>query len=322
MLTRKKIVLASVLIGFVLLMLSRQLEVRVANAAASSQKTLILKPASTALVPVRVASSQVKQPVDAPSAPPNFQAPLTDEQRRALCKLKAAHSRVPMNGEIEVFTSSMTDESKTNFAWIRSPDCADGLYSILHFSDDGDIQKEIDCRQTDLTELMVFSGHQADVLDVMSTDSEFNMALSGSGYFALRCPDSSLLLTRDGKFIRGDNGQLVNENGCALIDSEGNLFEGHDVDAQGCTPEGRCVGTLDPAFDAIEGLRSANSYSFTAISAIFPEASATKSGPNHLRTKLFVDALEDVKNPERGATSVSWSDALKVNLADLKCENE
>lgn len=248
---------------------------------------------------------------------------LSKEQIKIMCKLKSARTSVPMRGEIQVFATRITpilEGQDKNMAWIKSSDCPDGKYSVIHFSDDGRVSKEIDCRKTTLTELTSQSGEQGDVNDAPSTGASLNMAISGNGYFVLQCLDEHLILTRDGKFQRDDEGHTTNSAGCILLNAKGFPFRGAAIDSSGCSHNGECVATLDPAFDEVGDLKYINSFSFRAQSASTPDESITKIASKALRPSFIMNALEEVRAPERGATSVSWTNHPHVNLDSIECE--
>lgn len=320
---RRKIVF--VVIGFsaLLLITKRKLEFSFSEATASQIfVNTVIDSKNHQYSPFKRATSPRQAIEDVLPKNPELEVTLTADQVALMCSLKSLRSTVPLKGNVQVFASRMTPffgNENTNVAWIKSPDCPDGKYSILHFSEEGEISKEIDCRKTDFTELSVMSGEQGNVDEVLSNDTEFNMAISGNGYFVLQCPDSHILLTRDGRFSRADSGHLKNSEGCTLVNSKGSPFDSSGLSTTGCNSKEECVGTLDPAFDEVAGLEYESSYSFKANSAIFPDESVTKIGPKILRPTFFLNALENIRSSERGVTSVSWSNHPFVELESLSC---
>lgn len=239
-----------------------------------------------------------------------------------LCKFKSVRTNVPLDGDVQIFISPMIPSSEgnaNNVAWVKSNTCPEGTYSIVHFSDDGRVLQEMDCRSSTLTEIAVMSGEQADVNDVPARADEVNLAISGPGYFLLRCPSGNLTLTRDGKFQKATPSGLMNKDGCHLLNQDGDPFQGPNVNPSGCHSNGECVATVDPSFDDVEGLEYLNNYSFQAKGVGQMRESVTKIGTKILRPSFFTNALEDIHNSERGLTSVSWSNHPKINLNSIEC---
>ncbi len=112
----------------------------------------------------------------------------------------------------------------------------------------------------------------------------------------------------------------MNSDGCTLLSQNGNSFHDFDINHSGCNSNGDCVATIDPAFDEVYGLEYLNNYSFSAEDVGLLTESITKKGDKILRPSFFVNALEDVHNPERGLTSVSWSNHPHLNLNDIECQ--
>ena len=68
-----------------------------------------------------------------------------------------------MQGDVQIFVTRMTPffgNDADNVAWIKSDSCPSGTYSIIHYSNDGRVSQEIDCRNTSLTEIATMSGEQ------------------------------------------------------------------------------------------------------------------------------------------------------------------
>lgn len=249
-------------------------------------------------------------------------SPLDPEIHELLCKLKAAHTSVPTQGKVQVYVSRMTPLSAAdayNVAWIKSDSCPEGLYSIVHFTDDSSVSQEIDCRRATLAEIAAVSGEQGNISDTPIKDGETNLAISGNGYFVLSCPRGRMILTRDGRFQQGPSGDLTDKEGCTLLNQQGSAFKGFDIDQAGCNTTGDCVATVEPAFDRVAGLEYINSFSFEVAAVGDLSESVTKRWPGVLRPSFFEGALEDVHNPARGLTSVSWRNHPHINLSDFDC---
>lgn len=201
-------------------------------------------------------------------------------------------------------------------AWIKSDSCGEDFYSVLQFSPERGISREIDCRHTTLTELMSVSGEQSEIRDVKPVPGMKFFAISGGGYFVSMCPDRRLRLTRDGSFVV-DGSHLVNRDGCFLLSQDGDVFQAdHEVDSRGCNPLGECMGILDPYTDDIDGLNRLDSKSFTAGSW----ESLITSSMRKERPLLFKEAAEDLSDPGRGATGIRWKQYPRLNLADIPCD--
>ena len=217
-------------------------------------------------------------------------------------------------------TTPFYQKDSENFAWIKSPECPDGTYSIVHFEDNGNVTQEIDCRTASLKEIAVRSGMQGTIEDVPSKKGNVNFAIAGNGYFALSCPNAYRIFTRNGHFHREPNESLVNSDGCALLNRSGRFFRSSDLDPSGCSSSGECVATVDPYFDEIYNLEYLNSYSFYAKDlGQFGEFSK-KRIDKALMPTFFANALEDIQSQDRGPTSVSWVDSLHLNITETDCQ--
>lgn len=255
---------------------------------------------------------------DAASRFPSEIPPGDGNALEALCALKRSGTSVPTWGSVRIHISKISSgPAKGDFvAWIKSDSCDDDSYSVLQFSLERGISREIDCRNTSLTELMRVSGEQSEIRDVESTPGMRFFAISGNGYFTSICPDRRFRLTRDGAFsVNGSH--LVNDDGCLLLNQDGDVFRAdHEVDSRGCDPLGECIGVLDPFVDDIDGLSRLDSRSFMADST----ASLSTSSMKKERPHLFKEAAEDLSDPERGATGIRWRQYPRLNLADIPCD--
>lgn len=311
---------------FAILFLQVKIEVDVSTAKASS-----IDGASKFQPVPKMALIVLKGSVNTEEAPKNKitrtldsqKTPFEPEKKDLLCQLKMARTNVPMHDDVQVFITSMTPffgNDADNVAWIKSDVCPSGTYSIIHFSNDGKVSQEIDCRNASLTEIAAMSGEQGNIDEVPPKAGETNLAVSGNGYFVLSCPSGGLILTREGKFQQAPEGTLVNSDGCTLLSQNESSFRSSDIDRSGCNSEGDCVATIDPAFDEVYGLEYLSNYSFAAENVGQLSESITKKGDKILRPSFFANALENVHNSERGLTSVSWSNHPYVNFDDLDCQ--
>ncbi|KYG66490.1 hypothetical protein AZI86_05435 [Bdellovibrio bacteriovorus] len=314
-------ILLATLVVLLLFLLDREIEVSVATGHASNKADW----------PANLQTAVTSLPVTQKNSPPKSnndinkddnESEITSDQIELLCKLRSAKTSVPMSGKIQVFVSKISPflgMNEKNVAWIKSPSCPDGYYSIVHYSDEGDVTKEIDCRRASLTELGTFSGEQGNIIDAPADENTANLAISGAGYFVLQCPDSKLMLTRNGKFKRSARGILSNGGDCTLLDTQGRPFIDEKINFEGCNTQGACVATLDPSLDETEGLEYVNSYTFQADAAITPELSVTKKGSQLFRPNFFLNSLENIHDSDRGMTSVSWINHPSVDLDRLEC---
>lgn len=320
---RKHLALLLITTGF-LLFFQRKIEVDVATAKASD-----LVGASTWVRSVRsplVSDMTSKQFDNAKSGKVSAVSEsekntFDPEEKDLLCKLKAARTNIPLQGDVQVVVNKMTPFFGTkaeNVAWVKSDSCPEEMYSIVHFSDDGSVAREIDCRNATLTEIAALSGEQGNIKDAPHKKGETNLAVVGNGYFVLSCPGGQWFLTRDGTFQQ-ENGHLVDKNGCMLLSQQGRPFQNFEINEDGCSSQGECVATVDPAGDDVSGLDYVNNYSFLVEDIGQLAQSITKTGSKMLRPNFYVDALEDIHNPERGATSVSWGYRPRVNLSEIDC---
>jgi len=251
-------------------------------------------------------------------------SPLEQETKELLCKLRHTRTRIPMQGEVQVFVTRKTldfDKSAKNIAWVKSESCPIGTHSIVHFNDDGEVFREIDCRFSSLTEIAALSGEQANIVPTPPGENEKNLAVSGPGYFVLSCPNGRLLLTRDGQFQKELEGQLANKDGCTLLSQAGEPLLDSAIDHTGCTSAGACVALIDPSMDDVDGLEHIGNQSFYVEDFVQPKESVTKVGSKASRPWILVDALEDVYNPARGPAGVAWINHPHVDINRINCDN-
>ncbi len=71
--------------------------------------------------------------------------------------------------------------------------------------------------------------------DIVSTGNQYDLAISGDGFFQLKKPDGSLVYTRDGSFKVNADGKLVSSNGCFV---EPEIVLGSDVQAVNISKDG------------------------------------------------------------------------------------
>jgi len=60
--------------------------------------------------------------------------------------------------------------------------------------------------------------------ELLRTDSPFDLAIDGEGFFTLRRPDGSLLYTRNGSFMLGEDGRIVTASGLTLLGDSGPIL--------------------------------------------------------------------------------------------------
>jgi len=60
--------------------------------------------------------------------------------------------------------------------------------------------------------------------DILRTDAPCDLALEGDGFFTLQRPDGSLLYTRNGSFLLGDDGRVVTSTGLTLLGENGPIL--------------------------------------------------------------------------------------------------
>lgn len=253
------------------------------------------------------------------------QPALSHDAREVICKFNQINSSVPHRGNVQIFAAPMTpffNNKDSNIVWIKSDECPDDLYSIVHFSDSGDVKLEIDCRDNRVEDIAAFSGEQGNIIERKSSGPNWNIAISGNGYFTFQCPNDEIMLSRDGRLKKTEAGFLKNTNGCVLLNESGLPWSAELLEDNGsCNIYRDCIGFLDPSFDEIYGLKYLNSYSFIAIKSIFPKDSITKKGPEILRPKIFHNSVEDLWSPHRGRTTVSWINHPIINLEEVDCED-
>ena len=168
----------------------------------------------------------------------------------AYCRIKTLGMDLPMGGELQIYTSNYeADEDGEPGAsvYVRSSECPDGLFSHLRISRNGRVKKTLDCRSVTREHLYVNSAFQANVIDRLSSHSEFNLAISGDGYFVLHCLDEKWI-SRSGKFKRLHDGRLVSQEGCEVMATDGGPFmpDATELDELGCAPNGACIARVAP----------------------------------------------------------------------------
>ncbi|MDX9731041.1 MAG: hypothetical protein RBT63_04660 [Bdellovibrionales bacterium] len=241
--------------------------------------------------------------------------------------VSAAPSVRPMEVETGPAASSRIEvEKKSETTANENPQSIKKLDVI------GDEQRDVICALRRVRSLVPMRG---DVQVYASKMSPYfgNQSINVAWIKSSDCPDGRLELSRDGKFARTYDGFLANDAGCTLLNDKGTRYGSEDAGFSGCVEGGECIATLDPAFDVVDGLEYVNSFSFRAdkyslvdtpsqnqFNKRFQE-SVTKVGPDALRPSFFINALENVRDSERGATSVSWSNHPTVNLQDIECED-
>ena len=320
---RNKFLILCIALAIAAIFLQRKIAVDVSSARASANEitsatqTISKVSAYTTKNSQKTEEAELKQN---PSINTSEEDPTETDNKDLLCKLKSAHTNVPTQGDIQVFVTQSSPyfgNDTDNVAWIKSDTCPSGTYSIIHFTNEGRVSKEIDCRTTSLTEIATMSGEQGNIKEAPPKNNEATIALSGNGYFVLNCPNKGLLLTRDGSFKKTNEGHLTNQEGCALLNQNGNPFQNFDINESGCNKNQECIATTDPSIDEVQGLKYLNNHSFTAEDINPSTDSVTKTKPS--RPYFFKNAREDIHNPERGLTSVAWSNHPYVNLNNLDC---
>jgi hypothetical protein len=243
------------------------------------------------------------------------------EKMTILCEFKKLGSSLPHSGKIKVRAMKSSPPYSGNILWIKSSECPKDKFSILFFSDEGHISKEINCLDTTFTELRRFSGEQADVDRVAKETHYINIAISGPGYFVLQCPDEKLLITREGRFKKVSGFHLSDENNCLLLNENGRTMTASEITDgdKGCSTEGDCVAIYDPGHDDISELEYKNSYSFTATKGILPSQSITKIGPKAYRPYLLLNSLELVHDNQRGEIGINWKGIPVIDLDEINC---
>lgn len=302
----------------------RKLEVRPAMAVANSDE-FVDEVRRTGRNSHKLTSQlQSANEESAETGTPTAQSPVqNNSSMQALCLLKRALPTVPFGNGAQIFFAarrSSLGEDLGHIALVKDQQCHDEKYSIVYLDKNGRLEDEIDCRQVSLTELALRSSQQAAVIDVPSTNSTVNLAISGAGHFALNCPDNRISLTRLGKFIKTDDGQLTDEEGCILLNNKGLPFLGSEVNSSGCSLSNasECIAMLEPSVGSMAGLTQLNSYSYKAEHADGPEL--LQYNESSFKAVIISEALEDVKNKERDSTGVDWSTQPFINPDQLSCD--
>lgn len=320
--SHRRVFAAVIILSLVVLVFQRKIEVDVSRATASSASKTTPKESIQGSLKSKISKEPTHDKVDRSDIHAAIPSSLSQEQREVLCKLKSLRTQVPLEGDVQIYVDQRTPffgGAMGNVAWIKSKACPEGMYSIVHFTDDGKITREVDCRKSNLTEISALSGEQGNIIEAPTKDGYTNLALVGNGYFVLSCLNGEVILTRDGQFRRSTEGYMINQRNCALVSQHGTFFQGFGIDSSGCNSNAECVATVDPSSDEVSGLQYINNHSFKVDDIVSLMDSITKKGEKILRPSFFVNALEDVHNSERGLTSVSWSNHPHINMNDMIC---
>jgi len=177
----------------------------------------------------------------------------TNSNEEAFCKIIKANADVPLGGKLKIWTSNyQVDEDNTpgTVTLIQSSECPDGLFSKVRIDNLGRLKEVIDCRSTTKENLLAKSGIQGNIEDRMSDGHEFNLAISGYGYFVLECSDG-VYLTRVGNFYW--DGLQVTSGYCRVLAKDGQYFSWNkeDLDENGCTTDGSCIALVEPDPESI-----------------------------------------------------------------------
>lgn len=251
-------------------------------------------------------------------------APPSDEFLDVACHLRRARTSAPLSGSIALIAARVgaTSEARadgTEFeAWIQSPDCPTGTHSIVRLDARGEILLDLDCRTADPTRIALLSGEQKDTIDAPSDDFRANFAISGEGFFALRCGDGSLRLTRYGAFDRDPSGALLDSDGCEVLSSDGDAFSGPPtLNDRGCTVDGRCLAVVRPSANPVNGVHQLKFFSFSLDPLALNDGWLDWSA----RPVLFSNAFENVRAPApENVAGIDWNARNRVSLAQLPCD--
>ena len=218
------------------------------------------------------------------------------------CLLTQINTGIPFSGELKVMGFSYQTDEQNEAGWtamISSSECPEGLFSKVRVSSEGQIKELIDCRTTTREELMVHSGVQGNVVEVPPTSrGEVNLAISGYGFFAVKCGDE-IHYVRDGHFIMNDEGQIETRNNCQLISNTGalvSLRQYPQVDDKGCFGDGSCLALVEPGTNDISTLDR-----YTALATDSPLRILGKD------IHLFSNSLEDITAADAGPLGPDWS---------------
>lgn len=256
------------------------------------------------------------------------------EEERILCILKSLNLNIPLvrdiriQGRLKEFDSKGPNYRISNFvAWVYSSDCPIDTYSVVQGSkvetglespkEKWQTDKVIDCRDTNLGELVMNSGQQGDIKESQNNyEDEYNFAIKGDGSFLLRCEDGGTYMTRKGDFVTSDLGFLMTKSGCYVLNPyQRPIFIGAAKRAEFSTKTNcftstwQCLAVVKNTESAIKGYEYADKlhlrveldpYSYIGISS---------------DSEILEDSLEDLDPHDRAATGIfSWDNIKEVQM--------
>ena len=162
------------------------------------------------------------------------------------------------------------------------------------------------------------------------TSNELNLAIAGDGFFEVTLPDGTLAYTRDGRFHRNSEGNLVTENGYQLTDGINIQADATNVTI---TPDGAVnvtvnnttttTGNIQVArFPNNEGLQPIgdNLYIVTNASGQATKGTPDQNGRGRLRQGFLEASNVDVV--KEMVTMISAQRAYEVISKSIKTSDE
>lgn len=130
----------------------------------------------------------------------------------------AATGMLGMQLNIDVVANNIANVNTVGFKKSRA-EFADLMYQVLEYPgtntsadtrSPAGIEYGLGVRATSITKVFTEGNLQ-------STENQFDVAISGRGFFKIQMPDGTEAYTRDGAFKLDENGQVVNSDGYFLL---------------------------------------------------------------------------------------------------------
>ena len=205
-------------------------------------------------LPSRAPQTSFPQPIAARRILKGYSVRSIDPVAASYCRISHLRSKVPLDGPLKIIEKSYDqdeDHEAGRLYLIRSIRCPEGLYSMIRVDRFDRIREEMDCRTERPERILLRTEQQGDIREDPPLAGKLRLAISGPGYFVMRCRDGDYL-TRLGLFDLRDG--MVVSGGCRLMDSRGRGLRigTGPIDQRGCTTDGTCVAVVEAQPDHVQ----------------------------------------------------------------------
>ena len=211
------------------------------------------------------------------------------------CKILSANTGVLTTGKLKVWAHQYSEDENGEpgfSAMIASSDCPHLKFSTVRVDAFGRLKQFIDCRNTSLEELSLTSSVQGNIQDVDDRNSKVHLAVSGDGYFVLRCEDG-FYLSRSGDF--SDDHGVLKQNDCFAQTSDQHDFDmTGELDDNGCDSKNSCLALVSPSAS-----QDVTFMKLGLLKSLNPFSGAVE------KRRLFRNALEEI-NPSSLSPGPNW----------------